>query len=86
LDRAIKRTPKEVLAIGKSLGVLKIKIEKLEALTLKHGKLIETILKDKDQHVGLELLEQNAAIGQEINLLLDADRDIKKHLFTMVEQ
>jgi hypothetical protein len=83
---AKKHSPEQVLMIKDNLAQLQQKINKLEHLTTKHQHLIESILKDKDQLIGLELIEQNVAIGKEIKLLLKTDRLIKDDLFALVEK
>jgi hypothetical protein len=79
-------SPEEILIIEDNLAQLQQKINKLEQLTTKHQHLIESMLKDKDLHIGLELIEQNVAIGKEIKLLLKTDRLIKNNLFALVEK
>lgn len=83
---AIKNPPAEQIELIKtSLAVLKQQLDDLESLTSKHQDLIESIFTDSEQRVGLELIEQNAAINKEIKQLLAADRTIKKDLFELVE-
>ena len=72
--------------IKNSLTLLYQKMEKLAQLTLAHKMLIEKALKDQEHQIGLELIEQNAAIAKEIKLLLSTDRLIKKDLFALVEE
>jgi hypothetical protein len=82
---AIKHGSEQIELVGKSLELLQQKIENLEKLTSKHQHLLESILSDNQQHIGLELIEQNAAISKEIKQLLASDRAIKKELFELVE-
>ncbi|MFI5451402.1 hypothetical protein ACHMWN_04520 [Pedobacter sp. UC225_61] len=81
----IKHGKEQVELIGASLAQLQQKIEDLEKLTSKHQHLLESIFADSEQRIGLELIEQNTAIGKEIKLLLATDRIIKKDLFDLVE-
>lgn len=81
---AIKHDKEQIELVDKSLELLQQKIENLEKLTSIHQNLLESILSDKHP-IGLELIEQNAAIGMEIKLLLASDRVIKKELFELVE-
>lgn len=81
----IRHAPEQIALIGTSLALLQQQIEDLENLTCKHQHLIESIFADSEQRIGLELIEQNAAIAKEIKLLLAADRVIKKDLFEVVE-
>ncbi|MEJ5963209.1 hypothetical protein [Pedobacter immunditicola] len=83
---AKKQSPEQVLMIEDNLTQLHQKIKKLEELTTKHQSLIESILKDQDQSIGLELIEQNVVIRKEIKLLLKTDRLIKDDLFAFVEK
>lgn len=81
----IRHGQEQIALIGTSLVLLQQKIEDLENLTSKHQHLLESIFSDSNQHIGLELIEQNVAIGKEIKLLLASDKIIKKDLFDLVE-
>jgi hypothetical protein len=82
---SIRHSPEQIELIGTSLALLQQKIEDLENLTSKHQHLLESIFFDSEQHIGLELIEQNVAISKDIKLLLATDRAIKKDLFEVVE-
>jgi hypothetical protein len=81
----LKHSSEQIELIGASLSLLQQKIVALENLTSAHQHLIESILSDSEQNIGLELIEQNATISREIKQLLDSDRKIKKDLFKLVE-
>lgn len=85
-NEAKKHSLEQALLVKNSLITLKEKIVKLDELTTKHQHLIESILKDQKSPIGYELIEQNTVIGKEIKLLLDSDRQIKKMLFSLVEE
>ncbi|MFD0940244.1 hypothetical protein [Pedobacter boryungensis] len=81
----IRHGKEQIEMIGTNLALLQQKIDDLENLTSKHQHLLESILSDNEKHIGLELIEQNAAISKEIKFLLASDRQIKKDLFSLVE-
>jgi hypothetical protein len=82
---AVRQDSEQIELIGTSLALLQQKIEDLENLTSKHQHLLESIFSNTEQDIGLELIEQNAAIGKEIKFLLDSDRKIKTDLFKFAE-
>ncbi|WP_090993719.1 hypothetical protein [Pedobacter insulae] len=82
---AMKHAPEKVEMMGNSLDLLHQKIKDLESLTSEHQHLIESILTEPKQHIGFELIEQNASIGTKIKFLFESDRAIKKDLFELVE-
>ena len=76
----------QVDLVGASLEKQSEHISKLQKLILKHQLLLEQILKDLEQKISINLIEEHAAITAEVQELLQADRIIKSQLFRMVEE
>jgi hypothetical protein len=64
---AIQHSSEELTFVGDSLAELKNQIDQLKALIAKHQHLLETILKDKKQNIGIELIEENSTIAIQID-------------------
>lgn len=78
-------TTKQINLISESLANLSKKTVSLKSLVTKHQHLLESILKDTEQTIGIDLIEEHAAITKEVQELLLADRLMKSKLFMMVE-
>ena len=78
-------TTKQINLISESLANLNKKTLNLKNLVIKHQHLLESILKDAEQTIGIDLIEEHAAITKEVQELLLADRLMKSKLFLMVE-
>ena len=78
-------TPKQIDLIIKSLSSLQERTIKLKLLVFKHQQLLESILKDPEQSVGIGLIEEHAIITAEVQQILYSDRLLKSELFAMVE-
>jgi mannose-1-phosphate guanylyltransferase len=79
------KTEEQVILVEKSLTQLKEKLKKVEELAGQHKQLIESVLKNPKQPIDLTLIEMNATLGDSLKSLLQADREIKTELFTLVE-
>ncbi|RZL50700.1 MAG: hypothetical protein EOP00_02955 [Pedobacter sp.] len=78
-------TTKQINLICGNLEALHQRTSKLKALVNAHQHLLESILKDAELHVNLNLIEEHASITSEIKQLLYTDRLLKSELFLMVE-
>lgn len=78
-------TTKQINLISESLAILSEKTVNLKKLVIKHQHLLEGILKDTAQLIGLGLIEEHTAITKEIDHLLKQHRLMKSKLFMMVE-
>jgi len=76
---------RQINLVSESLANLYERTVKLKSLVLKHQHLLEAILKDAEQTVGLNLIEEHANITAEVQELLLSDRLLKSKLFLMVE-
>ncbi|RZK57756.1 MAG: hypothetical protein EOO91_09545 [Pedobacter sp.] len=78
-------TTRQINLISESLANLNERTVKLKSLVLKHQHMLEDIFKDAEHIVGINLIEEHAAITLEVQELLLSDRLLKSKLFLMVE-
>ena len=75
----------ELSPLSKKLGQLDEKKETLKLLITKNQHLLESIIKDAEKAVGIEVIEENAEITKEIKSLFIEERAIRKALFSISE-
>ncbi len=75
----------ELSPLSTKLDQLDHKKEALKLLITKNQHLIESIIKDAEKAVGIEVIEENTEITREIKLLFLEERAIRKALFSISE-
>ena len=77
-------TDEELVFVSNNLAELKNQLVTIKELIEKHQHLLESILKDNQQRIGLALLEETSTIATKITAVFAADLKIKKELFQLI--
>lgn len=75
----------EVQFINASLCELEERRDDLKKLVIHHQQLLESLLVDSNKAIGLNLIEENTEIMNNINVLFATDKSVKKKLYSLVE-
>lgn len=76
----------QVEVISASLNQILERRNRLKVLLLHRKEKLEQLIKGKAEHIGLELIGQDAAIVTEIKTLLATDKLVKNELFALIEE
>ena len=86
LSSAIKKERfQEVQFVNASITELEERRTKLKALIIHYQHQVESVLVDSTEQMGLDFIKKNAAIANEIKMLFDSDKLIKRELYQLVE-
>lgn len=86
LSAAIRKERlQEVQFVNASISELEQRRNQLKALIINHQHVVESLLKDSTERIGLDLISKNAVITNEIKMLFNSDKHIKKELYQLVE-
>ena len=86
LSSAIKKERfQEVQFVNASITEIEERRNHLKTLIVHHQHVVESILKDSTEKIGLDLISKNEVITNEIKALFNADKLIKKELYQLVE-
>ena len=80
-----RKHTQQVAAISAGLAQLLERRTQLKAVLVSRKKNLEQLLEGEIVHIGLEMIEQDAAIVAEIKQLMANDKLVKNELFTLIE-
>jgi len=84
--RVKRKNIQQVEVISASLGEILQRRKQLKAVLISRKENFEKLLKGKAERFGLEFIEHDAAIINEIKSLLATDKLVKNELFSLIEE
>nr|WP_294895385.1 hypothetical protein [uncultured Pedobacter sp.] len=71
--------------VNNGLAQLSEKRKQLKEMVVKHKNLLTSLIKDQSKTMGMELLNNNAHIAEEIKSLFAEDQQVRKNLYVLSE-